>query len=68
MRNYAETCKRTCSYNLEYNFLTQLLPLQSSIFVMHFSNAFLAWEQGICKVKSLEWNCSSLCNLSFAIF
>ena len=30
----------TCSYNLEYKFLIHLLPLKSSVFVVHFSNAF----------------------------
>ena len=40
MRNYAGTCKGIFSYNLVYNFLTQPLPLQSSVFVVHFSNAF----------------------------
>ena len=40
MRNYAGTCKSICSYNLVHNFLIQLLPLKSSVFVVHFSNAF----------------------------
>ena len=30
----------TCSYNLVYNFLIYLLPLKSSVFVVHFLNAF----------------------------
>ena len=40
MRNVVETCKGICSCNLVYNFLTQLLPLQNSVFVVLFSNAF----------------------------
>ena len=38
MHHYAGRCKGICSYNLVYNFLIQLLPLQSSLFVVHFSN------------------------------
>ena len=30
----------TRSYNLVYNFLIYLLPLKSSVFVVHFSHAF----------------------------
>ena len=40
MRNCAGTCKGICSYDLVYNFLIYLLPLQSPVFVLHFSNAF----------------------------
>ena len=40
MRNCAGKCKCICSYNLVYNFLIQLLPLQRSVFEVHFSNAF----------------------------
>ena len=40
MRNYAGTCKGICSYNLVYNFLMQLFPLKSLVFVVHFLNAF----------------------------
>ena len=40
MRNYAGTCKGICSYNLVYNFLIQLFPLKSLVFVVHFLNAF----------------------------
>ena len=40
MRNYAVTYKSICSYNLVSNFLMQLLPLKSSVFVVHFRNAF----------------------------
>ena len=40
MRNSAGTCKGICRYNLVYDFLKQLLPLQSSVFVVQFSNAF----------------------------
>ena len=40
MRYYAVTCKGICSYNLVSNFLKQLLPLKSSVFVVYFSKAF----------------------------
>ena len=40
MRNYAGTCKGICSQSLVCKFLIQLLPLKSSMFVVHFSNAF----------------------------
>ena len=40
MRNSAEMCKGICCYNLVYNFLIQLLPLKSSVFMVHFSNTF----------------------------
>ena len=40
MRNYAETCNGTCSYNLVYNILIYLFLLKSLVFVVHFLNAF----------------------------
>ena len=52
MRNYAGTCKGICSYNLVYKFLTQLLPLKSSVFVVHFSNAFWHGNEAFPKVSS----------------
>ena len=52
MRNYAGTCKSICSYNLVYNFLIQLLPLKSSVFVVHFSNAFWHGNKAFPKVSS----------------
>ena len=51
MRNYAGTCKGICSYNLVYNFLIQLLPLKSSVFVVHFSNAFWHGNEAFPKVS-----------------
>ena len=39
MRNYAETCKGIGGYNSVYNIFVYLLPLKSSVFVVHFSNA-----------------------------
>ena len=45
MSNYAGMCKVICSYNLVYNFLIQLLPLQSSVVAMHFSNTF--WHENV---------------------
>ena len=52
MRNYAGTFKGICSYNLVYNFLIQLLPLKSSVFVVHFSNAFWHGNKAFPKVSS----------------
>ena len=52
MRNYAGTCKGICSYNLVYNFLIQLLPLKSSIFVVHFLNAFWHGNETFPQVSS----------------
>ena len=40
MFTYAGTYKAICGNNLVYNFLIQLLPLQSPVFVVYFSNAF----------------------------
>ena len=52
MRNYAGACKRICSYNLMYNFLIQLLPLQSPVFVVHFSSAFWHGNEAFSKGSS----------------
>ena len=52
MRNYVGTCKVICSYSLVYNFLIQLLPLKSSVFVVHFSNAFWYGNRTFPKVSS----------------
>ena len=51
MRNYAGTCKNIRSYNLLYNFLIQFLPLKSSVFVVHFSNAFWHGNEAFPKVS-----------------
>ena len=52
VRNYAGTCKGICSYNLVYNFLIQLLPLKSSVFAVHFLNAFWHGNEGFPKGSS----------------
>ena len=52
MRNYVGTCKAICSYNLMYNFLIQLLPLSSSVFVVYFSNVFRHGNKTFPKVSS----------------
>ena len=52
MRNYGETCKGICSYNLVYNFLIQLLPLKRSVLVVHFSNPFWHRNEAFPKVSS----------------
>ena len=44
----------TCSYNLVYTFLIYLLPLKSSVFVVHFSNAF--WHRNEAFPKGSSWN------------
>ena len=49
MRNYAETCKGICGYNLVYNFFVYLLPLKASVFVVHFSNAFWHGKEALAK-------------------
>ena len=51
MRNYTETCNGICSYNLVYNVLIQLLPVKSSVFVVHFSNAFWHGNEAFPKVR-----------------
>ena len=48
MRNYAETCKGICGYNLAYNFFVYFLPLKSSVF-MDFSNAFGHGKEELAK-------------------
>ena len=40
VRNYAETCKGICNYNLVYNFSMQLFQLKILVFVVHFLKAF----------------------------
>ena len=52
MRNYAGTCKGICSYNLVYNFLMQLFPLKSLVFVVHFLNAFWHGKETFPKSSS----------------
>ena len=42
----------TCSYNLVYNFLIYLLPLKSSVFVVHFLNAFWYGNEAFPKSSS----------------
>ena len=49
MRNYAETCKGICGYNLAYNFFVYLLPLKTSVFVVDFSNAFWHGKEALEK-------------------
>ena len=52
MRNCARTCKGICSYSLVYKFLIQLLPLKSSVVVVHLSNAFQPGNEAFPKVSS----------------
>ena len=40
MRNYAERFKGSWGYNLVYNIFVYLLPLKTSVFVVHFLNPF----------------------------
>ena len=44
----------TGSYNLMNNFLIYLLPLKSSVFVVHFSNAL--WHGNEAFLKGSSWN------------
>ena len=53
MCNYVGICKSICSYNLVYNFLIYVFPLQSSVFVAHFSNVFWNVNKAFPKVKLL---------------
>ena len=55
-----------CIFNLGYNFLIQLLPLQSSVFVVHFPNAFWHWNKAFPKGSSQ--NKSSPRNLFFTMW
>ena len=50
MRNYAGMRKGICSYNLVYNFLIYILPLQIPVFVVHFSNSFWHGNEAFLKV------------------
>ena len=45
-------CKGICSYNLVYNFLMQLFPLKSLVFVVHFLNAFWHGKETFTKSNS----------------
>ena len=51
MRNYAGKCKSIRSHNLFYNFLIQFLPLKSSVFAVHISNAFQHGNEAFPKVN-----------------
>ena len=53
MRNYVETCKGICGYNLVYHFFVYLLPLKSSVFVVYFSSAFWHGKETLPKHDSL---------------
>ena len=56
MRNYAETCKDICGYNLMYNVFIYLLPLKSYVFVASFSNTFYPVKESFPKATSLYGN------------
>ena len=43
-----------CSYNLVYNFVIYLLPLKSSVFVVHFSNTFWHGKEAFPKGSSYD--------------
>ena len=49
MRNYAETCKGICGYNLAHIVFLYLLPLKISVFVVDFSNAFWHGKEALAK-------------------
>ena len=67
MRNYVQTCKGFCGYNLMYNFFVYFLSLTSSLFRVHFSNAFQHGKEALPKHDSKTKNSSSPCHLSFEI-
>ena len=52
MPKHTETRNGTCSYNLVYNFLIYLFPLQISVFVVHFPNAIWHDNETFQKVSS----------------
>ena len=52
MCDYTGTCKGICSYNLMYKFLISLSPSKSSVFVVHFSNAFWHGNEAFSKGSS----------------
>ena len=54
MCNYAGTFKVICSYNLVYNFLIYIFPLQSSASVVHVSKA--VWHGNIAFPKGSPQN------------
>ena len=55
MRNYAETCKVICGYNLIYNFFVYFLPVKSSLlwctFQTHFSMGRRRFPNMILRLK-----------------
>ena len=52
MRNYAETCKGICGYNLVYNIFVYFLSLISSLFAVHFPSAFKYGKEALPKHDS----------------
>ena len=52
MCNYERTCKDICNCNLVCNYLICLLPLQSSVSLVHLSNAFWYRKKFFPKVSS----------------
>ena len=54
MHNYGGTCKSICCYNVVQNFLIQLFPLKSLVFVLHFVNAFGLGNEAF--LKGTSWN------------
>ena len=52
IRNYAGRCKGICNYNVVYNVLIKLLLLQSSAFVVNFSNTFCHGKEEFPKGSS----------------
>ena len=47
-----ENVQGICGYNLVYNFFVYFLPLKSSLFVVHFSNAFQHGKEALPKHDS----------------
>ena len=67
MRNYANTCKGICGYNLVYNFFVYFLPFKSSLFCGALSKRILAWEGGTSQTWFLDYNTSSPCDILFEL-
>ena len=67
MLNYTGKCKDICSCNLVYNVLIELLLLQSSVFLVDFSNPFWHANENFPKDSLQNETVPFLFNLLFFI-
>ena len=54
MRNYAETWKGICGYNLAYNFFYLFFVIKKFTFCGSLFKHILAWERGTSKTWFLD--------------